>query len=666
MNKLPHKLPLTQKDFAWVKWTPKQIEKIGKEAIEYKKAAYKKIKEILPENRTYENTVYALEIADGPAGDDMRKVALLGEVSPKEEVRAAASKVLIEVGSQMVDIEYDRDLYMSLVEYYEGNFSDEKKSLKKDDIKLLEDTIKEYKRMGFDLPEKEQKRLKLLLKKSSKLGEQFRKNINDYSDYILCTEEELSGLSPRTIAILPKDEKTGKYIVTLQYPHYGPFMSFAHDRQKRQELANKNLKKGGKKNLTLINELVSVRAEISKILGYKHHADFRTENRMAKTGENAEVFQNDLLKKLIGPAQKDVALLEKHAKVIGIDTIEHYDIAYIATDLKKKLYDVDPEVVREYFPLEHVMNEMFTHFGKLFGIRFVKQEWKMWHKDVVVYEVQNTNKSLIGYIFFDLFPRTGKYGHAMCVDTTIARESAWNSGTFISPVTGIVCNFPSPTKKNPSALSVGEVETLFHEFGHGLHMTLSIARHESQGGSNVAWDFVETPSQFMENWVWNDDMLKKLSKHVQTGKALPKDMREKILAGKKFQNGYHFMRQIIVGKLDLDLHIGAIHNATEAYRSMIKMYTGVELPEKDTLFPAGFGHLVGYDAGYYSYLWALVYAQDAFSEFEKKGINNRELGMKWRKEVLEKGSSEDELQLVKNFLGRKPSNKAFLKELGVK
>ena len=197
-------------------------------------------------------------------------------------------------------------------------------------------------------------------------------------------------------------------------------------------------------------------------------------------------------------------------------------------------------------------------------------------------------------------------------------------------------------------------------------MTLSTARHESQSGSNVAWDFVETPSQIMENWVWNDEMLKKLSKHVKTGKVLPKDMREKILAGKKFQNAYHFMRQIIMGKLDMDLHTGKIKDATEAYRSMIKMYTGVDLPEKDTLFPAGFGHLVGYDAGYYSYLWALVYAQDAFSEFEKKGIFNKDLGMKWRKEVLEKGSSEDELQLVKNFLGRKPSDKAFLRELGVK
>lgn len=660
------KLPLTQKDFDWYKLTPKQIEKIGKEAVTYKKAAYKTIKEILPENRTYENTLYALERGDGPAGEMLRKVALLGEVSPKEDIRTLVSKTLIDVSSQMVDIEYDRDLYIAMVEYHEGNFTDEKKKLKKEDIKLLEETIREYKRMGFDLPIPAQKKLKVLLKRASKIGEQFRKNINDYSDHILCTKEELSGVSERTIASLPKDETSGKYIVTLQYPHVGPFLSFAHNRAKREELANKNLKKGGKKNLKLMEELVKIRAEISNILGYKHHADFRTENRMAKTGEIAEKFQNDLLKKLIVPAQKDMEELRVHAKMLGISKMEHYDIAYVANDLKKKLYDIDPEMVREYFPLEHVMDQMFKHFGKLFGITFAVTGLRTWHKDVAVYEVRNTDKSLVGYMFFDLFPRTGKYGHAMCVDTVIARAESFESDTYVTPVTGIVCNFPQPSKKNPSLLSVGEVETLFHEFGHGLHMTLSTARHESQGGSNVAWDFVETPSQIMENWVWNDAMLAKLSKHVQTGKSLSKEMRAKILAGKKFQNAYHFMRQILIGKLDMDLHMGKVQDATAAYRSMIKMYTGVDLPEKDTLFPAGFGHLVGYDAGYYSYLWALVYAQDAFSEFEKAGLSNPEIGMRWRKEVLEKGSSEDELQLVKNFLGRKPSDKAFLKELGVK
>jgi thimet oligopeptidase len=660
------KLPLTEKDFEWYKLTPKQIAKIGEEAVEYKRKEMEKLKSILPEDRTYINTLYALERADGPAGEMLRKVALLGEVSPKEEVRNAASHVLIDVSNKMVDIDYDRDVYIALLEYYEGNFRDEKKKLGKDDVRLLEETIREYRRMGFDLPAKERNRLKVLLKRSSKLSEEFGKNINDYNDYILCTRDELEGLSERVVETLPKD-KSGKYMVTLQYPHIGPFMQFAKNRKKREELARKNLRKGGQKNLKIINELITIRKEMASVLGYTTYADFKTENRMAKKGEIAEEFQNKLLKKLIKPAGQDMKTLRSHARTLGIGAMEYFDTAFVSNDLQKKLYAIDPEEVRQYFPLEHVMREMLTLFGKLFAVKFEKKEWKTWDKHVRVYEVKNTDKSLVGYVFFDLFPRAGKYGHAMCVDTVIPRQTEWNSGIMVAPITGMVCNFPTPSKKHPSLLSIGEVETLFHEFGHALHMTFSLSRHESQSSDHVAWDFVETPSQMMENWVWNDDMLKKLSKHVTTGKALPKDMREKILASKKFLNAYGYMRQIIMGKIDLDLHTGKIKDATEAYRQMTKLYTGLELPEKDTLFPAGFGHIGGgYDAGYYSYLWALVYAQDAFSLFEKEGINNPKVGMKWRKEVLEKGSSMDELDLMKNFLGRKPSDKAFLKELGVK
>ncbi len=660
------KLPLTEKDFIWSKLTPKHIEKIGQEAIEYKRESYKKIKAILPEDRTYINTMYALEQADGPSGDMLKKVALLGEVSPKEEVRNTASRVLIEVSSKMVDVEYDRGIYTSLLEYYEGNFRDEKKKLSKEDIKLLEDIIREYRRMGFDLQEKDQKQLKTWLKRASKLGEEFRKNINDYQDYILCTREELDGLADRVIDSLPKD-KSGKYMVTLQYPHIGPFMQFAKNRKKREELAVKNLRKGGAKNLKLIKELVEIRKQFSSLLGYATYAHFKTENRMAKKGEIAEKFQNDLLKKLILPAKKDTDMLRAHAKTLGIDTLEHYDLAFVANDLQQKLYGVDPEAIRAYFPLEHVMKQMFTLFGKMFGITFEQKEWKTWHKDVRVYEVKNKDKSLVGYMLFDLFPRPGKYGHACCIDIVISRETAWNADTMIAPVTTMVCNFPYPTKKLPSLISIGEVETLFHEFGHGLHMTLSQTRYESQSSAHVAWDFIETPSQMMENWVWNDEMLKKLSKHYATGKSLPRDMRQRIISSKKFLSGYYTMRQLIMGKLDMDYHLGKIENPQEAYRQMVKLYSGIELPHKDSLFPASFGHIGGgYDAGYYSYLWALVYAQDAFSLFEKDGITNPEVGMHWRREVLEKGSSIDELELMKKFLGRKPSNAAFLKELGVK
>ena len=390
---------------------------------------------------------------------------------------------------------------------------------------------------------------------------------------------------------------------------------------------------------------------------------------MSKTGDIASKFQHDLMKKLEKPAKKDMDILRAHAVSLGIKKLEHYDIAFVGNSLKKKLFDVDPEALRVYFPLDHVMETMFSIYGTLFGLQFVKKDTKLWHKDAMLYEVRNLDKSLVGYLSFDLFPRTGKFGHAACFDTVVTREVSWKSDKYIAPFTSIVCNFSSPTKKNPSLLSHGEIETLFHEFGHSMHMTLSLARHESQGGANVAWDFVETPSQIMENWVWNKQALLKLSRHFQTKKPLSKGMNEKMITAKMFQNGVMYMRQLIMGKLDMDLHTGDVKDAAKLYRTLTKKYTGITLPEKDTLFPAGFGHLVGYDAGYYSYLWALVYACDAFSAFEEKGtknvLTNKEVGMRWRKEVLEKGSSEDEMKLITNFLGRKPNQKAFLKEMGV-
>lgn len=659
-------LPLTAQDFSWVKMTPVMMKNQADAYIIHKKKVYTEIKKILPENRTFLNTLYALERCDDSFDNFFSKMGLLSEVSPKKEVRDAAHQIATEMSQKLVDIEYDRDLFISLCEYYEGNFPDEKKQLRKEDIKLLEETIREYKRMGFDLPSEKQKKLKLLMKKTGKLSIAFRQNINDYQDYILCTKEELAGLSERFISALPKNEK-GKYIVTLQYPHIGPFMSEAENRIKREELALKNLKKGGVKNLKIIEELVKLRHEIATILGYKHHVDFRTENRMAKTGKLAEEFQNSLLKTLTPLAKKDVAALQVHAKTLGVKKLEYYDIGYVATNLKKKNFDLDPETVRVYFPLEHVKTELFTLCENLFGIVIAEYPTPLWHKDVKMYQINNTEGSLVGYFAMDLFPRDGKFGHAAMFDVVVSHEHAYKTEEYCAPFSSMVCNFPTPTKKVPSLLSVGEVETLFHEFGHLLHMTLTRARLESQAGANVAWDFVETPSQIMENWVWDKEVMKKLTRHFETGKHMDDAMIDRIIKGKTFQSAYFYTRQLVQGKLDLDLHTGKAKDGCAAYRKMTKLYFNIELPEKETLFPAGFGHLVGYDAGYYSYLWALVYACDAFESFKTKGnknvMTNTEIGMKWRREVLEKGSSEDEMKLVKNFLGRAPNQKAFLKEV---
>ncbi len=663
------KKELTQEDFSWVKWTGIMMKKKAYETLAYKKEVYEKVKNILPEERTFENTVLALDMSEGPHTEVFHFLSILGEVSPKKEIRDTINDILLDVSSKMVDLEYDRDLYISVLEYSEGNFSKEKKSLRKEDIKLLEESLREYKRAGFDKDDKMQTEIKKLLKKISKISQSFGKNLNDYTDYISCTEEELDGMSERFISSLPVDEK-GKYMVTLAYPHLSPFLAEATNRKKRKELADKNLAKGGKKNLKIIEEIVSLRAELATLLGYAHHADFRTENRMAKTAKAVSEFQDELLAKVSVPTKLELKELQKHAKTLGLETLEYYDTAFVASSLKKKLYDIDPETLRAYFPLPHVLDELFALANTMFGIVLTPKEISLWHKDVLVYEVRNEKAlggDLVGYLALDLYPRDGKFGHYACAGTIETREVTYKSDEMVTPMAVIMGNFPSPQKKgkkiSPALLSVAEVETMYHEFGHSLHHTLSKSKHMSFAGTNVAWDFVETPSQFMENFVWSKEALKKLSKHFETGESFEDQMIENIVGSKKFNNAYFFTRQLIQGKIDIDVHTGKTKDAKKAYIEMNKKYLGLTLPEDKTLFPAGFGHMVGYDAGYYSYLWALVYAYDAFSVFEKNKNDLRTVGMKWRKEVLEKGSSEDEMKLMKNFLGRSPNDKAFLKEV---
>jgi thimet oligopeptidase len=665
-------IPLSNKDFAWIHMTEGDMKRVAREYISHKKKVFGDIKKIKKEKRTYLNTLYALERCDDKFESFFSKMALLSEVSTNKKIRDTAHAVATDVSQKVVDVVYDKDLYRAMKEYYEGNYLQEKKNLRAEDILLLEDTMRDFRRMGFDLSEKKQNELKKLLKQATDLSTKFRQYITEYQDYILCTEEELAGLSQRFISSLPR-HTDGRYIVTLAYPHIGPFLGEAKNRAKRKELAEKNLKKGGAKNLKIIHDLVVIRHKIASILSYNHHADFVTERRMAKNATTVDEFQDKLLKRLAPYKEKDMKDLRAHAKTLGITELEHYDLGYVGTELKKKLYDLDPETVRTYFPLNHVRDVMFTMFSNLFSLSIKKRNVSLWHKDVETFEIHDKkgknspSNSLLGYFSMDLFPREGKFSHAGMFDVVVPYEKEYKSEEYVAPYSVMVCNFPAPHKKTPSLLSIGEVETLFHEFGHLLHMTITRARIQSQAGANVAWDFVETPSQIMENWVWNKMVLTKLSHHYMKGKRMPPTMIERIIQGKKFQNGLFYTRQLLQGKMDMDLHTGRVKDGRKAWIAMNKLHFNITLPEKETLFPAGFGHLVGYDAGYYSYLWALVYACDAYKQFELKGnknvMTNTTVGLRWRKEVLEKGGSVDEMALITNFLGRKPNDKAFLEEV---
>jgi len=664
-----NRTPYTTKDFEWTKWSAPDIKKLVPEILAEKKARLAVIKKISQGEHTFENTVYAIEASDHGLSETILKIDLLQNVSPDKTIRDTAKRAIETIEKQMISIEHDPKIWAALKDYEEGTWRKERASLTDEDRKLFHDMFLEYKRMGFDLSAAEQKHLKTLEQRLAKCSNEFRHNINAYQDHILVTEEESAGLPDRYKQGLKKD-KQGRYIVTLAYPDYHPFMELAENEMKRKELAEKFLRRGGEKNMSVLKEMLALRVERAKLLGYKTHADYQTELRMAKSGKTALAFSLDLLRKVEKGGKDDLEELRALKREMTGDkkaTLHYYDIAYYGHELQKRRFNFDSEEVRAYFPFTRVLEGTFKIYGTLFGVTFEKLSgFPLWHPDAELYAVKTPKGEILSYFALDLYPREGKYGHAAAFGIIGGQSTTSRGDTYLAPFATMVTNFTKPTAMHPSTLSHGEVETFLHEFGHIMHCVLTTAHHSSQSGYHTAWDFVEAPSQMLEHWVWDKKPLALLSAHHETGKPLPAKLLQNLLASKKHLLRYATLRQLILGIFDLTLHTKSpTPEPNNLYISLVKKHAGIIMP-KESLFPAGFGHLDGYDAGYYGYMWSNVYAADMFTRFEKEGIMNKKVGADYKKWILEKGGSQDEIDLVKNFLGHKPSNKAFLKEIGAK
>ena len=623
---------------------------------EYSKALkdlHKQVKSIKKEDRTFSNTILPLEENLSRYSDKNFCICLLQNVHPDKKMRDLAADTQVVLNKKLLELTMDKGIFDAVNEYKDGNYKKEIKELSSDDKKLFEDLHKSLLRMGFSLKEEKRNILKSKLKEINKLTTSFDKNIAGYQDFILCTKDELLGLPESYTDGLPKIGSF--YKITLSYPHFLPFIVNAENREKRKEIWIKNSLKAGKKNLVLLNQIIKLRKEVAKILGYKNYLDFKLEDKMVKNSKNVYEFTGDLMEKVSKIEKKERGLSAAFAKKIGFDKVEPWDSGYIFEKLKKDRFDINTEEIKEYFQTEIVLDKMFKLFGDLFSFSVKEVFVKTWHENVKVYEVKDKeSKKLLSYLALDLYPREGKYAHAAAFDTCYSDPK----------IVTLVCNFPTPSNKTPSLLSLSDVETIFHEFGHAMHFMMGETKHSSQNGFGVAWDFVETPSQFAENFIWNKENLKSFSCHFKTGKKLDDIKIKSILESRMFFEASSKMGQLIQTKLDLDIHLKNIKEPNIFYQKLIKEWRGVTLP-KTGLFPASFGHLAhGYDAGYYSYLWALVYAEDIFSVFAPD-IKNKEVGKRYRDCILKKGSSEDEVKMVEKFLQRKVSNKAFLKSLGL-
>ncbi len=652
----------TKADFAWTAWDAGTIQKVAQEVLVHKKQRYTEIKSIPAKQRTFENTIVAIERAGAEIASRIAFIDVLLNASPNKDVREACNKALQMLQHQFIDIEYDEDLYRAVQEY-----SKKKEKLEGSDKKLFDETLRAYRRMGFALPKAKRDDLKKLLKELGKLEIDFSKNINDYNDHILVKPNEIDGLPERYLQHLARDAK-GNYIVTLQYPDLVPFLENASHAGKRKELVDKNMKKGGKRNMVLLNRVLKLRKRHAEILGYNNHADFQTEERMAKTAKNVRSFIMDILPKLkpkVREEMKEMTVLKREHLKNPKAKLEYYDISYYGEKLQQKKFNIESEKIREYFPLQVVKKGMLEIYAEILGITFKKVTgYPSWHSDTEFYQVSNRGTSKpLAYFVLDLYPRENKYGHAAVFDCI----HGWlDGGIYNTPVAVMMTNFPKPSAEHPSLMSHDEVVTFFHEFGHVMHQILTTATYISQAGTSVARDFVEAPSQMLENWVWDAEMLQKLSGHYKDSKKkLPNEYIQNLLASKNHLIGYSSARQLTLALFDLLLHTSDIQDPAGAFDKITLQYLGIKRP-KGNYWPAGFGHLCGgYDAGYYGYMWSKVYSSDMFTRFKKEGLLNKKTGINYRNWILEPGSSKEEIDLIKGFLKREPNSKAFLKEIGL-
>lgn len=612
--------------------------------------------------RTFENTIMGYERAFDNYGNALGMSGFLSYVSTDKKFRDAANDLQMQISQYMVDVATRRDVYKAIREYTDTN-----PRLDPVQAKLVKEMLIGFKNSGMDLNDADLEKFKALNKEKAEYIIKFDKNIQEYKDPLAVTQEQLQGLGEDYIQKLSKTDD-GKYLVTLDYPDYVPFMQNADDEQARKELEFKFNRRGGQENVELLEKTLTLRREIARLLGYKNHAELRLEDRMAKNPKTVMAFLKDLQKKLkpLGKKEDKEMIAYKNSKTgKNSRTLYSWESGYWSNKFRKENLELDSEKIKEYFPSQVVIDGMLDLFGGVFGITFEPVNIPVWHPDVKAFKIKDkASGELVAYFYMDLYPREGKYKHAACFGLVEGEEK--QDGTYQIPFVAIVANLNKPSGDTPSLLKHSEVETLFHEFGHVLHNALTKAKYSAFSGTSVSWDFVEAPSQMLERWAWDPQVLKKISKHYKTGEALPDDLIKRMIAAKNFGAGGMYLRQDFFAQYDMSLHTAdTTPDTTKLYFELTKKIRGLPLT-KGTIPQASFGHIMGgYDAGYYGYLWSEVIAEDFFGEFKKNGIFNPETGLKFRREILEKGGTLDEEKMVENFLGRPADNKPFLKSIGL-
>ncbi|CAO3679345.1 unnamed protein product [Rhizopus stolonifer] len=661
--------PLPSLDFGI---SAEQVSQITDQVIADELAINDQIANLKPEEQTYENIVVPLARASNELSGKAQLVSSLSQFSPDAAIREASVEAETKVDQFSIEQSMRHDIY-SVVQGYISKT--DLSTLGAEEARMLEKMEQSFRRSGLHLEQEKREELKDLRKRLSEVCIEFNKNWARESSTVQFTKEELEGLDDDFLGGLKKNEEDGvtKYTLTMKYPDYYPVIKLCKNENTRK-IYTTVYNSRNQENIVLLEQAIKLRRQAAKLLGFKSHAAYNLEIKMAKTVEAVDEFLNDLVGKLQTAGKKEIERLnqlkkaEKESRGEKYDgKLNSWDTSYYERILLGTEYAVDQEEIKKYFSLESTIQKMLDIYEKVLGLKFVKvpaEKTVVWHPDVQLFECWDAveDKSFSGYMYLDLFPRDNKYPHAACFP--LQPSYVDENGERVAPIAAMVANFTKPTADKPSLLKHDEVVTLFHELGHVMHHLCSRTKYARFHGTSVEGDFVEAPSQMLENWCYDPKSLKQISAHFQTGEPISDEIIDCIVKAKNVNAAILNLRQLFFGIYDMTLHTSEDENldTSKLYNDLRKKISLIEAPE-NTFGQASFGHLMGgYDAGYYGYMWSKVFSSDMFfSKFEKDTLSPQ-TGFLYRKEILEKGSSRDGMDSLKAFLGREPSSEAFMRE----
>jgi oligopeptidase A len=626
--------------------------------------------------RTYENTILALEEIGERLGGVMRPVVHLTAVMNSPELREAYETVLPEMSAFYARIPLNAELWSAVRAFAESDAGRAVHGVRR---RHLDKMVRSFVRAGADLPAEQKQRVEALRVEMSRLSTEFANHVLDSTnawDLVLTDEAELEGL-PESARAQARAAAQAKGIdgwrFTLQIPSYQPFMQYSarRDLRERMYVAYVNrASEGEHDNRPLVRRILEQRRELAQILGFRDYADLALEESMAGSGARAVAFEEDLAERTRPYWRREMEELEAFGRAeLGIDALQPWDVPYCTERLRLSRYDLNAEALRPYFPLDRVLEGLFGMAEQLFGVRVAPRDAvPVWHPEVSFYDVLDERGAVLGSFYTDWFPRESK------------RPGAWMNGMVVGGPTPdgwkphlahVVGNVSPPEGGRPALLTHREVQTVFHEFGHLLHHVLSRVEVPALGGTRVPSDWVELPSQIMENWTWERPALDLFARHWETGEPIPEPLYQKMLAARTFMGAYHQMRQLSFGTVDLELHVrfdpAAGEDPIERARQVMEGFHLYPHFARDH-FVTSFSHIFsgGYAAGYYSYLWSAVLEADAFTRFQREGLFSREVGQAFVDHVLSQGDAEDPAELYRRFMGRDPDPEALLRrDLGV-